>query len=102
MAELSPVMLVNLDAVVPRGRQDVGERLIAVRIIDPLDLIESRKRVSHVLRVDQWLLTLSEERVGRLRQRSPLGSRQQTMLVVGLPSHLQDILRSGVPEDTRM
>ena len=67
LAELSPIVLGDLDAIMLRRPLDVREGEVAVGIGDILDLIEARAGVLDMPRVGQRLLALLGEGVDAVR-----------------------------------
>src|SRR5262249_56190031 len=65
-----PIRFVNLDAIVLGGLLDVGEGEVAIGIGNILNLIKACECVYDMVRVGQWLLSLtwkSEHTLGQLR-----------------------------------
>jgi hypothetical protein len=63
-AEVAPIVLLDVDAVVLRRLLDVGEGEVAVFVGDTLDLVEAGQGVLDVGSVRQRLFALLGERVG--------------------------------------
>src|SRR5689334_2303102 len=82
-AQVAPVALLDVDAVVLGGFLDVGERQVAVGVGDALDLIEAGQGVPDVGRVRQRLLALLGKGEDALGQVAPL--RQITVLRMWFP-----------------
>src|SRR6185437_3735334 len=82
-AELLPVLLGHVHAVMLRRLLDVGEGELAVLVGHPNRLIEAGDRVSDVARVGQRFLALFRKGEHAVRQVAALG--ETSVLLVGFP-----------------
>src|SRR5689334_16475775 len=82
-AELVPVRLREVDAVMLGRLLDVGEGELAVLVRHADGLVEARNRVAHMARVGQGLLALLGKGEHALGQVAPLG--EIAMLLMGFP-----------------
>ena len=79
----------KVDAIVVCSLFDVRERQGSVGIGDVDDLIEPRHRVTHVLRVGEWLFTLLRKRVDAVGQVAL--HRQLSVFFVRFPGRFRHI-----------
>src|SRR5262249_55633965 len=61
VTQLAPIRFVNLHAIVLGSLLDVGEGKVALGIGHILDLIKACECISDMVRVGQWLLTLTRK-----------------------------------------
>src|SRR5919199_3331429 len=84
-AEVAPIFLLDVNAVVLRRLLDVGEGEVAIFVGDTLDLVEAGQGILDVSSVRQRLFALLGERVGAVGQLLPVLARELAMFSVRLP-----------------
>src|SRR5262249_50435061 len=90
LAELVPVRLRDIHAVVVGGLLDVGEGLVPLIVGDVLDLVEAGHRVADVVGVGQRLLALAGDGGDAVRPTVPVGRVQLGAGRVRLPRGLHE------------
>jgi hypothetical protein len=88
-AQVVPRGFRQVDVVVVCSFLDVRERQSTVGIGDVDDLIEPRERVTHMLRVGQWLFTLLPKRVDAVGQVAL--RRQPSVFLVRFPGRFRHV-----------